>query len=79
VHSVLDEAGHCLGAVLLSVVILPFQKSSNVLNKMLVESVFKTLPMHLYSFVIIIMKRNAVCFSSLEQLWFHDVCSQYKF
>jgi hypothetical protein len=42
-----------------------FQESPFFRNKMLVEPIFKTLPVHPCSFLVVKMDRNAVCFSIL--------------
>jgi hypothetical protein len=40
---------------------------------MLVEPIFKYLPILLGSFLVMIMERKIVCFGTLDQLWFLDL------
>jgi hypothetical protein len=51
----LDENGHYLTALLLSVVIPFFKKNLNFWNKVLLEQIFKNLPIHPCFFVVVIV------------------------
>jgi hypothetical protein len=62
----LDEKRRCLAATLLSVITLSLSGKPKILNKKLEESFFKNIPVHLHSFLAVIVHRNAVCFGILQ-------------
>jgi hypothetical protein len=52
-----------------------FQENTNFWNRMLEESMYKNLPIHLCSFLFVTMIRNAVQFSTLKWSWVFGFCS----
>lgn len=56
-----------------------FSGKPKLWNKMVLEQIFKSLPIHLCSFLVLVMRRNAVYFITLEESSFFGFSNYCKF